>query len=178
MSNTHQFLIAGFGGQGVLFSGKIMAYSALLENKEVTWLPSYGPEMRGGTCNCNVIIADEPIGSPICDMPRSLICLNRPSFDKFEKTVEKGGTIIIDSTLVTRGPERSDIKFVPVPATQMCLDNNLGNMTNMILLGKLLKDTNFTSFDNFKAALKKTLPSGREDLYEQNLKAVEMGYNL
>lgn len=174
---THQVLIAGFGGQGVLFAGKIMAYSAMMEDKEVTWLPSYGPEMRGGTCNCNIIISNDPIGSPICDAPTALVCLNRPSFDKFEKTVVSNGKIIVDSTLVTRLPQRDDIDFIPVPATQLCMDNGLDNLTNMVMLGKLLKATEFTSYENFKAAMQKTLPASKHELLEINLKAVELGYN-
>ncbi len=174
MTSAHQFLIAGFGGQGVLFSGKLMAHAAMLDKKEITWLPSYGPEMRGGTCNCNVIISDDPIGSPICDMPRSLICLNRPSFDKFEKAVEKGGNIVYDSTLVTREAERTDINVIPVPATQLCLDNDLKNMANIVLLGKLLKVTNFTTLENIEKVIKETLPEAK---IEKNIKALELGYN-
>ena len=115
---THSYLIAGFGGQGLLFAGKFLAYKGLLENKEVSWLPSYGPEMRGGTANCSFIIGDEPVGSPIVEHPDVLMVMNLPSLNRYEQAVQPGGTIFVDSTLVERKLERSDVKAIYVPATR------------------------------------------------------------
>ena len=114
---TSQILIAGFGGQGILFSGKLLAYKALSEGKELSWLPSYGPEMRGGTASCSVTISDESVGSPIIDNPDVLIVMNLPSLDKYEKTVKKGGTIFVDSTLIERKVERDDVRAFYIPCT-------------------------------------------------------------
>ena len=135
---TNEILLAGFGGQGILFMGKMLAYFGLYENKEVSWLPSYGPEMRGGTCNCSVCISDDPIGSP--DTPNTLIVMNTPSYDKFIDSVVPGGTVIIDSTLVDAKCDRTDINVYYVPATALANEHDMNGMANIILVGKLLKD--------------------------------------
>ena len=119
------FILAGFGGQGILFSGKVVAYTGLMDGKEVSWLPSYGPEMRGGTANCSVCISDEPIGSPLVLTPDILMAMNLQSYDKFIDTVAPGGFAAIDSTLVDKKCPREDITCVYVPATQLASDNNL-----------------------------------------------------
>ena len=137
---THQFLIAGFGGQGLLFAGKFMVNKGMLEGKEVTWLPSYGPEMRGGTANCSVIISDEPVGSPIVDHPDVLMVMNRPSLDKYESAVQPGGMIFVDSTLIDRRVERTDVTTFYVPATAMASESGITTLANMILTGKILKE--------------------------------------
>ncbi|MCQ2424458.1 MAG: 2-oxoacid:acceptor oxidoreductase family protein, partial [Clostridia bacterium] len=121
---TLSFLFAGFGGQGILFAGKQLAKTAMYENKQVSWLPSYGPEMRGGSANCSVIISDEEIGSPLVNSPDILVALNRPSFDKFASKVKPGGTLLVDSTLVNVKCDRTDINVVYVPATGLANDNN------------------------------------------------------
>lgn len=171
------FLLAGFGGQGLLFAGKVIAYAGMLSGKEVSWFPSYGPEMRGGTANCSVIISDEPIGSPLVLSPQILIVLNSPSFDKFEKSIQKGGLVIIDSSIIERKPERDDIKYYLIPATQIANENNLKGFANMVVLGTLLKLTGFADNEIFQIALKKSVPANKEALILSNIKAIELGFN-
>lgn len=171
-------MIAGFGGQGILFTGKIVAYAGLIDNKEVSWLPSYGPEMRGGTANCSVCIADEPIGSPLITQPDILVGMNAPSFDKFIGTVTPGGTVLVDSTLVTRTTDRKDITIYAVPATRLSSEHHLPNLSNMILLGKLLKETAFSSLATVQKAVTKCVPSSKQHLLEPNLQAIQMGMAL
>ena len=173
---TSQILIAGFGGQGILFSGKLLAYKALSEGKELSWLPSYGPEMRGGTASCSVTISDESVGSPIIDNPDVLIVMNLPSLDKYEKTVKKGGTIFVDSTLIERKGERDDVRAFYIPCTKMAQDMGTPNLANIILLGKVLKECPEIGMAGMEDALKKVVAK-RPEMYEVNLKAVEAGYN-
>jgi 2-oxoglutarate ferredoxin oxidoreductase subunit gamma len=175
--NTTEILIAGFGGQGVLFAGKFLAYKGLLESKQVSWLPSYGPEMRGGTANCSVILSDEPVGSPIVSSPDALISMNLPSYDKYEKTVVPGGKIFVDSTLIGRQAERQDVDTYYIPATKMAADAGIPTLANMIILGKMLKETNAVSFQELEAAMKKVVSAKRAELIEINIKALETGYN-
>ncbi len=171
---THSFLIAGFGGQGVLFAGKFLVNKGMLEGKEVSWLPSYGPEMRGGTANCSVIVSDEPVGSPIVDHPDVLIVMNLPSLDKYEKSVQPGGMIFVDSTLVERKVERTDVTTYYVPATGIASDNGLTTLANMILTGKVLKALD--EFDGgVDAALKKVVSVKHPEMYDVNLKALQLG---
>ena len=151
---TSQILIAGFGGQGILFSGKLLAYKALSEGKELSWLPSYGPEMRGGTASCSVTISDESVGSPIIDNPDVLIVMNLPSLDKYEKTVKKGGTIFVDSTLIERKVERDDVRAFYIPCTKMAQDMGTPNLANIILLGKVLKECPEIGMAGMEDALK------------------------
>ena len=136
---TNQILIAGFGGQGVLFTGKFLAYKGLLEGREVSWLPSYGPEMRGGTANCSVILSDDPVGSPIVSNPDSLIVMNLPSYDKYEQSVVPGGKVFVDSTLIGRKAQRTDIETYYVPATQMAATAGIPTLANMIILGQMIR---------------------------------------
>ena len=173
---TSQILIAGFGGQGILFSGKLLAHKALSEGKELSWLPSYGPEMRGGTASCSVTISDESVGSPIIDNPDVLIVMNLPSLDKYEKTVKKGGTIFVDSTLIDRKVERDDVRAFYIPCTKMAQDMGTPNLANIILLGKVLKECPEIGMAGMEDALKKVVAKHPE-MYEVNLKAVEAGYN-
>lgn len=169
-------LIAGFGGQGVLFIGKIVAYTGMIEEKHVSWLPSYGPEMRGGTANCSVCIDDAPIGCPIVLNPETLIVMNRPSFDKFVDDVVPGGHIILDSTLIDVECSRTDITLHRIPATQMANDNDLHGLSNIIVLGQTLKATGFTSFDVLSKALEKCVPAKKAHLLEPNIKALKLGF--
>ena len=175
---TYNILFAGFGGQGVLFSGKLTAYAALIENKEVSWLPSYGPEMRGGTAHCSVIVSDNPIGSPLVLEPNILIAMNGPSLDKFEKSVEPGGVIIVDSTLVTRKIKRDDVKAFYVDATRIASEHNLKGLANVIIMGKMLKETNFTTLDILKKSVEKCVPPRKAHLIEANIRAIEVGMKL
>ncbi|ABN52098.1 MAG: 2-oxoacid:ferredoxin oxidoreductase subunit gamma [Hungateiclostridium thermocellum] len=170
-----QIIMAGFGGQGILSAGRILAYAGMLENKNVSWLPSYGPEMRGGTANCNVIISDDVIGSPILNSATTLIVMNGPSLDKFESYVESGGIIIKDSSLVQREPARTDVKVYGVPATETAFKMGNPTFANIILLGKLIALTNIVSKENFEIALRKTLPSKKHNLIPEEMKALEFG---
>lgn len=172
---TTEILLAGFGGQGVLFAGKILAYCGLMDLKELSWLPSYGPEMRGGTANCSVCISDKPIGSPLILTPDILIAMNEPSYDKFINAVKPGGKAFIDSTLVEAKCDRTDIECFYVPSTQLADSNGLKGGSNMVLLGKLIKETNLFTFDTMQKAVEKAVPPTKAKLIENNLKAIKMG---
>lgn len=171
----YQIVIAGFGGQGLLFSGKVLAYAALMEQRELSWLPSYGPEMRGGTANCNVIISDSPVGSPIVQNPNVLMVMNTPSLDKYEETVVPGGMIFVDSSLVSREVKRDDVKVVYVPATKMAGDMGIPTLANMILLGAIVKATGCVGDESLMAGLKKIVSAKHADLLDANLKALQAG---
>ena len=173
----YNFMLAGFGGQGILFSGKVIAYSGLIDKHEVSWLPSYGPEMRGGTCNCSVCLSERTIGSPLVTEPNGLIVMNLPSFDKFIGTVAPGGCAIIDSTLVDKKSDRDDIKCFYVPATELAESNGLKGLANIILVGKLFKETGFCDRESLDAAVKKCVPPKKAHLIDANLKALEIGMN-
>ena len=172
---TTQILIAGFGGQGILFTGKFLAYKGLIENRQVSWLPSYGPEMRGGTASCGVILSDEPVGSPIVSKPDVLIAMNIPSLDRYEDSVAPGGVIIADSTLIGRKVRRTDVTAYYVPATQMASDAGIPTLANMIIAGKLLKILNADAPDSVAAALEKVISAKHSDMLDVNRKALEMG---
>lgn len=172
----HEILIAGFGGQGILFAGKFLAYEALLEDKKVSWLPSYGPEMRGGTANCSIIISDEEIGSPIVSKPSILIAMNGPSLDKYENEVKAGGYIFVESSLITRKVTRSDVNVFYIPATAMANENEMSGLANMIMLGKAIKEAGIIPYENVSRAMAKVVSAKKQALLEKNIKAVELGY--
>ncbi|MCH5192484.1 MAG: 2-oxoacid:acceptor oxidoreductase family protein [Oscillospiraceae bacterium] len=172
---THEILLAGFGGQGILFAGKILAYSGLMDDKEVSWLPSYGPEMRGGTCNCSVCISDDPIGSPLVLDPSILVVMNTPSMEKFAGSVKPGGVIVSDSTMVDVKTDRTDIKAFYIPATELAQKNDLAGGANIILLGKLFRETGIVSAETFKKAVEKVVPAKKAALAANNLRAVQIG---
>lgn len=175
---TTQLLIAGFGGQGVLFAGKFIAYNGLLEGRQLSWLPSYGPEMRGGTANCSVILSDEPVGSPIVSNPDVLIAMNLPSLDKYEDAVVPGGMIFVDSTLIERKVKRDDVKVFYVPSTRLANEIGLPTLANMIMVGKFIKESGAVSKDNVESALKKVVSARHADLFDANFKAIDTGYNF
>ena len=175
---TTNILLAGFGGQGILFAGKFMAYKGLLENKQISWLPSYGPEMRGGTANCSVIISDDPIGSPIVAAPDVLIVMNLPSLDKYENAVVPGGKIFVDSTLIERKVNRTDVDVYYIPATQMAKQMNVPTLANMIMVGKFVKECDAVTFEGMEDALKKVISAKHADMLEVNLGAIKAGYNM
>ena len=175
---NQQIIIAGFGGQGVLFTGKFMAYAGLYQGFEVSWLPSYGPEMRGGTANCNVVISDQPIGSPIVLKATSLIAMNAPSLEKFENAVLPGGKIFVDSTLISAKVSRSDVEAFYIPATQMANENGMKGLSNMIMLGKFIKESSICEENLIEKTLKKVVPPKKADLIEKNMQAIQMGYRL
>lgn len=175
---TNRILIAGFGGQGILFAGKVLAYKGLVEGKQLSWLPSYGPEMRGGTANCNVIISDEPVGSPIVDAPDVLIVMNLPSLDKYENAAVKGAKIFVDSTLISRKVERSDVDVFYIPATKMAQELGVPTLANMIMLGKVIKEAGVVDFEGMEDALKKVVSARKANLIDVNLKAIKAGYDF
>ena len=174
---TNQFLFSGFGGQGILFAGKFIAYKGLIDDKNVSWLPSYGPEMRGGTASCSVIVSDGNVGSPIVSSPNVLVAMNLPSLDKFESSVAPGGMIFVDSTLVERKVERTDVKVFYIPATKLASENNMPTLANMIIVGKILKELNDFAEESVVASLKKVISAKRADMMEINKKAMEIGAN-
>lgn len=174
---TNQILIAGFGGQGILFAGKFLAYEGLLEEKEVSWLPSYGPEMRGGTANCSIILSDTKIGSPIVTEPDLLVVMNLPSLDKYESATVKGGKIFVDSSLISRKVERTDVESYYIPATTLASENGLSGLANMIMLGYMIKKSGVIPFENIDRALAKVVPAKKQELLGSNKKALELGYN-
>ncbi len=176
MSNTTQILISGFGGQGVLFAGKFIAYKGLTEGKNVSWLPSYGPEMRGGTASCSVILSDMPVGSPIVSEPDVLFAMNLPSFEKYVNTVKPGGCIIVDSSLIDKKVERDDVKAYYIPATKIAKDIDAPTLANMIMVGKMIKETNAISYEDLKVGLSKVISIKHADMMDVNLNAIETGY--
>ena len=173
----HQIIIAGFGGQGLLFSGKVLAYAGLAENRQLSWLPSYGPEMRGGTASCTVILSDEPIGSPIVEHPNVAMVMNNPSLDKYEGLVAPGGKLFLDSALIGRKVERDDIDVYYIPATQLAKDMGAPTLANMILLGAIVKETGCVSAEHLEEGLRHAVPARHADLIDLNIKALEIGKN-
>ena len=173
--STTQILIAGFGGQGILFAGKFLAYKGLLDGKIVSWLPSYGPEMRGGTASCSVILSDAPVGSPIVSSPDVLIAMNLPSLDRYEDSVVPGGTIYVDSTLIERKVRRSDVTVHYIPATRLASDNNTPALANMIIVGKVLSAMQDFGNESVTAALKKVVSARHADMLDVNLGAMKLG---
>lgn len=168
-------ILAGFGGQGILSAGKMAAEAALIEGHEVSWFPSYGPEMRGGTANCSVVISDDIIGSPVINEADVLIALNQPSLEKFEETLKPGGIVIIDSSLIKVAPQRTDIRFIPIASSEIA--NELGNMAyaTIVLLGCLSAATGCFKRESFEAALYEVLPERRHSMIPANLDAFDRG---
>ena len=171
----HNFLIAGFGGQGILFAGKVLTYAGLVGGKQVSWLPSYGPEMRGGTANCSVCLSDETVGSPQVTEPSGFIALNLPSYDKFIDSVVPGGVAIIDSSLIAKRTDRSDITAVYIPATTLAEQNGMKGLANMVTVGALWAQTKFCERDQLYTAVGKSVPPTKTDLIEFNKKAIDLG---
>jgi 2-oxoglutarate ferredoxin oxidoreductase subunit gamma len=168
-------IISGFGGQGALFAGQLLAHAALQGGKEVTWIPSYGPEMRGGTAHCTVIIGDEPIGSPLVRNPHCVVALNLPSTDKYEPLVQPGGVLIADSTVVRRAFARSDILTLAVPAHSIAIQLGDGRLVNVTMLGALLQICQFLALADVEDALCKQLPVRHRHLLPANISALHAG---
>ncbi len=173
--SAKQFLFSGFGGQGILFSGKFIAYKGLMEEKNVSWLPSYVPEMRGGTASCGVIVSDDAVGSPIVSNPNVLVAMNLPSLDRYEDSVVSGGMIFADSALIERKVKRDDVKVFYVPATKLALDNQIPTLANMIIVGKIMKELGEYDEAAIEKTLKKVISAKRADMLEANLKAMRIG---
>ncbi len=174
---TKQLLISGFGGQGLLFTGKVLAYKWLMEGYHVSWLPSYGPEMRGGTASCGVVVSEHPIGSPLVADPNVLIAMNLPSLDKYESRVTPGGMIFVDSTMVERKVKRNNVDVYYVPASQLAADNGMTVLANMILMGKVLQVLGETDIESIRRGLEKCIPPRKMDMLEKNMQAIELGLN-
>ncbi len=170
-----QFLIAGFGGQGILLIGQLMAKAAMHEGRNVSWMPSYGPEMRGGEANCAVVISDEPIGSPLVTEPPVAVIMNLPSLTKFEPTMENGGMLLYNTSLIDAKPQRKDIKILPIPCNDIA--ESLGNsrVANMVMLGAIIAATNAITLDSAMDALKDVFGEKKADLLPLNRKAMEAG---
>ena len=173
-----EIIFAGFGGQGVLFAGQLLAYAAMDEGKHVTWIPSYGPEMRGGTANCTVVVSDEPIGSPLVSQPGTAVVFNKPSYDKYEPLVAPEGLLVVNATLIEQTSARSDIIVLPVPGTTEA--EELGNvrLANVILLAAMLTARPVVTLEAIRNALEAHLPEHRRDMLPDNHKALARGAEL
>jgi len=168
---AHKILLAGFGGQGIILIGQMLAYAAMMDDKEVTFLPSYGPEMRGGTANCTVIISDAPISCPIIDKATCLVAMNQPSLTKYEEMVEAGGTIFENVSLVKKGTERKDLTTHAVDAGEVAISLGNEKMANIVMLGALVRTMGFVSEENMIKVLEKTFSGRKAHLLEKNLVA-------
>ena len=170
-------IMAGFGGQGILLIGKMLAYAGMHEGKQVSWLPSYGPEMRGGTCNCTVVVSDKPVGSPVIRSPRAVLAMNLPSLEKFEADVRPGGLLLINSSLIDRGTERDDLTVIEVPANQVATDLGNPRGANMVALGAYLGATDAVSLDEVIEVIRETF-AARPAVIDVNIEALRTGYEL
>lgn len=168
-------VIAGFGGQGVLVLGQLIAYAGMIEDKAVSWFPSYGPEQRGGTCHCSVVVSAEEIGSPVVGKPDAAIVMNSPSFQRFESQVVPGGLLIYNSTLIHHTPQRTDIEVVAVPANQIADELGTSRVANMVLLGAFIEKTGIIEIDSVQVSLEKVLSERHHHLIPTNMKALERG---
>ncbi len=173
-----EIIISGFGGQGALFAGMVLAYAGMDSGKNVTWIPSYGPEMRGGTAHVIVIIADEPIGSPVIRHPSAAIVLNNPSMDKYEPLVKEGGVLVYNSSLITGPTRRTDIRYVATPASDIAAELGSVKMANVVLLGALAAATGVLPLEALSKALSDHLPASKRQLLEGNLHALRRGAEL
>lgn len=173
-----EIIISGFGGQGVLSMGKILAYSGLMQGQEVSWMPSYGPEQRGGTANVTVILSDDKISSPVLSSYDTAIILNQPSLEKFESKVKPGGTLIFDGNGFHKFPTRTDINVYRIDATEYATAHNAAKTLNMIILGGFLKVRPIVKIENVLEGLKKSLPERHHHLIPQNEKALQIGMEL
>jgi 2-oxoglutarate ferredoxin oxidoreductase subunit gamma len=173
-----EIIISGFGGQGVLFAGQLLAYCALDNDKQVTWFPSYGPEMRGGTAHCTVIIGDEEIGSPVVKNPSVAIVMNLPSLDKYETEVKKGGLLIVNSSLVDRSPQRTDIDIIEIPAYEIAEEIQSRRLANLVLIGALLQRLPIFSVQQIGDSLGKHIPDHHRDMLEANITALKRGFQV
>jgi len=171
----NETVIAGFGGQGVLFTGKVMAYAAMQDGLEVTWFPSYGPEMRGGTANCTVVISDEEIGSPQVLKPRAAIVMNQPSLDKYEDLVSPGGYLVINTSMVNRKAKRHDIHVLEIPGTQLAEELGDKRLANSILLGALAAHADFLNMQSIEKGLEKSLSGSKKTMLDINKQAIKKG---
>jgi len=173
-----EIIIAGFGGQGVLFGGQVLAYAAMDTGREVTWIPSYGPEMRGGTANCTVVIADDEIGSPLVKNPPLAVALNLPSFDKYEALMQPGGTLVVNKSMVDRGSKRDDIKVIFVPCNEIAEQIGDRKLLTMVAVGALLSALPELTVKDLEKALEAHLPAKHKKLLPKNFEALKRGYEV
>lgn len=173
-----EIIIAGFGGQGVLFGGQVLAYAAMDTGREVTWIPSYGPEMRGGTANCTVVIADDEIGSPLVKNPPLAVALNLPSFDKYEALMQPGGTLVVNKSMVDRGAKRDDIKVIFVPCNEIAEQIGDRKLLTMVAVGALLSALPELTVKDLEKALEAHLPAKHKKLLPKNFEALKRGYEV
>lgn len=171
-----EIIIAGFGGQGVLFGGQVLAVAAMDAGREVTWIPSYGPEMRGGTANCTVVIADEEIGSPLVEHPPLAVALNLPSFDKYEDLLQPGGTLVVNKSMVDRDARRKDIKVLMVPCNQIAEEVGSTKLVNIVAIGALVSALPELGLEALEKALTDHLPARHRDLLTKNHEALRRGF--
>jgi 2-oxoglutarate ferredoxin oxidoreductase subunit gamma len=169
-------IMSGFGGQGVLLMGQLLCYAGMHEGKKVTWMPSYGPEMRGGTANCTVMIAEDRVGSPVTRHPSSLVTLNKASLDRFEDALPPGGLLVINSSLIDRAPQRQDLEVIKVPANRIAEEVGTLQVTNMAALGAYVGGRKVVSLDSVVLALKRLIPAHRQELLGVNETALRRGY--
>ena len=172
-----EVIMAGFGGQGILLIGKMLAYAGMHEGKEVSWLPSYGPEMRGGTCNCTVVVSDKPVGSPVIRSPRAVLAMNLPSLEKFEADIRPGGLLLINSSLISRGSEREDLTVIEVPANEIATELGNPRGANMVALGAYLGATDAVSIDEVVSVIRETF-AAKPGVIDVNIEALQKGYEL
>ena len=172
-----EIIMAGFGGQGILLIGKMLAYAGMHEGKQVSWLPSYGPEMRGGTCNCTVVVSDKPVGSPVIRSPRAVLAMNLPSLEKFEADIRPGGLLLINSSLIDRGAERDDLTVIKVPANEVATDLGNPRGANMVALGAYLGATDAVSMDEVIEVIRETF-AARPAVIDVNIEALRKGYEF
>jgi 2-oxoglutarate ferredoxin oxidoreductase subunit gamma len=170
-----EVIISGFGGQGTLYAGQVLAYAAMDEGKQVTWIPSYGPEMRGGTANCTVVISDEEIGSPTVKHPKAVLALNLPSLDKYEDMIAPGGCLVVNESMVNRKPERTDIRVVMLPANEIAREIGNERATNMVMLGALLANMDILPFEALEKALKNHTAQRLQKFVGMNIQALRRG---
>lgn len=172
------FIISGFGGQGTLFAGQVLAYAAMDNGYEVTWIPSYGPEMRGGTAHCTVIISEEPIGSPLVRKPDVVLALNLPSVDKYEQLIPADRILIANASLMNRDLERKDIRGLQIPANDIAEELGMSRLANMIMMGAMIRLEPVISLDNLKKALEDHLPERHQKTLPLNFEAIQKGYEF
>jgi 2-oxoglutarate ferredoxin oxidoreductase subunit gamma len=170
-----EIILSGFGGQGIMFAGQILSYAAMDAGKEVTWIPSYGPEMRGGTANCTVVIADEEIGSPVVKNPDAVLAMNLPSLDKYEPMVKAGGVLVINSSMVDRTARRTDIAVVSIPCNEIAEELGNSRLANMVAAGALLAGMNSITLADLETALNNHMPGRHKNLLPKNVEALTRG---
>lgn len=171
----HEIIIAGFGGQGVLVAGQLLATAGMMEDKHVSWFPSYGPEQRGGTCNCSVVISEQEVGSPVVPQPSAAIVMNLPSFDRFLPQVKPGGLLVYNTSLIKSEADRKDVRIIGVPANEIA--DKLGNsrISNMAILGAFVEATGVVTIEHIRQSLEKVLPKRHHGLIDLNMQALEQG---